>query len=459
MRLERDKIGEAALPEEALYGLQTVRARENFAISTRGVDLALVYAIIIVKKAAASTYQELGLMEAGKADAIIGACDEALAGQADEAFFTNALQGGAGTSTNMNVNEVIANLALLQIGKNCGDYAAIHPLDDVNHGQSTNDVYPTALRIAAIGLVRKLSDACARLQESLQLREQEFADIQKLGRTELMDAMPITLGQEFGAYAQAIARDRWRIYKVEERLRQVNLGGTAVGTGSNADRRYIYMVIEKLRDLTGIGLARAEYPMDITQNNDVFVEVSGLLKALAVNLMKIAADLRLMNSGPHGGLAEISLQELQMGSTIMPGKVNPVIPEMVTQAAIKVIANDQAITIAAASGNFELNAFMPLIADCLLESLALLVETVTRFRTRCIETLKPNRENCRAHLDRSLVLVAALAPVIGYDLAAEIMAECHNDPQRIRSIVLARGLLNEVEIDGILDYHQLTTSH
>lgn len=459
MRLERDKIGEASLPDEALYGLQTVRANENFAISSRGVDLALVYAIITVKKAAASTYQELGLMEAEKAAAIIGACDEALAGRADQALFTNALQGGAGTTTNMNVNEVIANLALRQLGKRCGDYAAIHPLDDVNRGQSTNDVYPTALRIAAIQLVRKLSDACARLQESLQQREQAFADILKLGRTELMDAMPITLGQEFGAYAQAIARDRWRIYKVEERLRQVNLGGTAVGTGSNADRRYVYKVIEELRDLTGIGLARAEYPMDITQNNDVFVEVSGLLKALAVNLMKIATDLRLMNSGPRGGLAEITLQELQMGSTIMPGKVNPVIPEMVTQVAIKVMANDQAITIAAASGNFELNAFMPLIADCLLESLSLLVGTVTAFRTRCIETLKPNPANCRAHLDRSLVLAAALAPVIGYDLAAEIVGECQNDPKRIRAIVLERGLVGDAEIDAILNYRQLTTSH
>lgn len=366
---------------------------------------------------------------------------------------------GAGTSTNMNVNEVIANLALQKIGKSCGDYTAIHPLDDVNRGQSTNDVYPTALRIAAIQLVRKLSDTCARLQESLQHKEKEFADILKLGRTELMDALPITLGQEFGAYSQAIARDRWRIYKVEERLRQVNLGGTAVGTGSNADRQYVYKVIEKLRDLTGIGLARAEYPMDITQNNDVFVEVSGFLKALAVNLMKIASDLRLMNSGPRGGFAEISLQELQMGSTIMPGKINPVIPEMVTQVAIKVIANDQAITIAAASGNFELNAFMPLIADCLLESLSLLVETVAIFRTRCIETLKPNPANCLNHLERSLVLVTALAPALGYDLAAEILAECGNDPQQIRQIVLKRDLLSAAKIDALLNYHRLAANN
>lgn len=457
MRLEQDKIGSVELLDHCLYGIQTQRSLQNFTVSDRTVNLTLIYAIVKVKKAAAIAHRELNAIEAGKADAIIKACDQVLGGQADNAFVTNALQGGAGTSTNMNVNEVIANMALISMGKKCGDYTAVHPLDDVNKGQSTNDVYPTALRIAAIELIRELSDECARLQEALQQKETEFSDVFKLGRTELMDAMPITLGQEFGAYAQAIARDRWRIYKVEERLRQVNLGGTAVGTGSNINRKYTYKVIEILRDLTGMGIARAEFPIDITQNNDVFVEVSGLVKALAVNLMKISTDLRLMNSGPLGGLGEITLPALQIGSTIMPGKVNPVIPEMVTQAAIKVIANDTAISITAAQGNFELNAFLPLIADCLLESLALMTRAVNLFRILCIDKITANRERCLQHLENSLVMVTALTPYIGYDQAAAIMDQCRGDPGRIRAVVLEKELIDESVLGKLLDYKKAAT--
>ncbi len=457
MRTESDKIGTVILSDDKLYGIQTQRAVDNFAVGDKCVSLKLIYAIVMVKKAAAIANRELNLIESQKAEAIIDACDTILSGKADAAFVTNALQGGAGTSTNMNVNEVIANLALLSQGRKCGEYAVIHPLDDVNKGQSTNDVYPTALRIAAIEMVRLLSDECAKLQESLQKKESEFADVYKLGRTELMDAMPITLGQEFGAYAQAIARDRWRIYKVEERLRQVNLGGTAVGTGSNINRKYSYKVIEVLRELTDIGIARAEFPMDITQNNDVFVEVSGLLKALAVNLMKISTDLRLMNSGPCGGFGEITLKELQMGSTIMPGKVNPVIPEMVTQVAIKVMANDTAITFSAANGNFELNAFMPLIADCLLESLSQLTEAVALFRTRCIEPLAANRDKCLEHLEQSLVILTALTPYIGYDKAAQIVTECKNDSKKIKEVIMEKMLIEEALLDSLLDYKKAAT--
>jgi aspartate ammonia-lyase len=292
----------------------------------------------------------------------------------------------------------------------------------VNRGQSTNDVYPTALRIAAIGLLRELSEGCAKLQEALQRRENEFEGLRKLGRTELMDAVPITLGAEFGAYAQAIGRDRWRLYKVEERLRQVNLGGTAVGRSDNASRKYRFAVIEKLRELTGMGLAAAEYPMDITGNNDVFVEVSGLLKALAVNLMKIAGDFRLMNSGPRGGLGELHLAPLQAGSSIMPGKVNPVIPEMVIQAAIRVMANDQAITMAAAHGELELNALEPLIADSLLESLSLLERTVFLFRVKCVEPLSADPDRCLALLEASFAFAASYVPILGYDKVAEVIA-------------------------------------
>ena len=331
MRTETDKLGSVTLPEDCLYGIQTARALQNFELGFRRVHPELLRALATVKKAAMTAYSQLETDPLQKKiySAAVSACDRILGGEALEFFPTDALQGGAGTSVHMNVNEVIANLTLQILGEKPGNYAVVHPLDTINRGQSTNDVFPTALRIAAIRLLRRLSDECASLQQSLQEKENAFDRIPKLGRTEWMDAVPITLGEEFGAFAQAIARDRWRLYKVEERLRQTNFGGTAVGTGTNASKKYIFRVTELLQELTGIGLARAEYPMDITQNNDVFVEVSGLLKALAVNLMKISGDIRRMNSGPKGGLGEIHLQDLQAGSTIMPGKVNPVIPEMV----------------------------------------------------------------------------------------------------------------------------------
>ncbi|SHI09886.1 aspartate ammonia-lyase [Sporobacter termitidis DSM 10068] len=437
MRKEKDGLGAMEIDENALYGLQTARAAKNFALGYRRTNLRLIYAVVTVKKAAALSYLKLGAGREGVYEAILKACDRILAGEADDQFIVDALQGGAGTSTNMNVNEVIANLALRISGGEPGDYALLHPLDDVNRGQSTNDVYPTALRVAAIGLLRDLSDGCAKLQTALQLKENDFDGIKKLGRTELMDAVPITLGAEFGAYAQAIARDRWRLYKAEERLRQVNLGGTAVGMSDNAERLYRYEVIEQLRSLTGIGLAVAEYPMDITQNNDVFVEVSGLLKALAVSLMKIANDLRLMNSGPHGGFGELRLAPLQMGSTIMPGKVNPVIAEMTIQAAMKVIANDTAVTLAAAHGEFELNAFFPLIADALLESLSLLERTVFLFRTRCVELVEPDRERCLELLNGSYAFATSYTGKLGYGAVAAIIDKHRGDPEKIRAALEA----------------------
>ncbi|MDR1916901.1 MAG: aspartate ammonia-lyase [Synergistaceae bacterium] len=435
MRTERDKLGEMTLPDDALYGIQSARARENFALSYKPVNSRLISAIVKVKKSSAIVYDKLGEGREGVYRAIIEACDLVLSGSAgpeSEMFIADALQGGAGTSTNMNVNEVLANIALRVMGRACGEYGIVHPLDDVNRGQSTNDVYPTALRIAAIELLREVSDACAKLQQSLQGRENEFDEIRKLGRTELMDAVPVTLGMEFGAYAQAIARDRWRLYKIEERLRQVNIGGTAVGLSDNATRKYRFGVIEELRKITCIGLAVAEYPMDITQNNDVFVEVSGLLKALAVNLMKISNDLRLMNSGPHGGFGEIKLADMQAGSTIMPGKTNPVIPEMVMQVAMKVMAGDAAITAAASHGEFELNAFLPLIADALLENLSLLERALTIFRVRCIETLLPDRKRCEALLEASYAFATAYVPLLGYDRVARIIEENKGDAAKIK---------------------------
>ncbi|QHQ63206.1 aspartate ammonia-lyase [Anaerocolumna sedimenticola] len=432
MRIESDKLGQMEFSDKELYGLQTKRAYENFKLDHKATNLNLIYSIVKIKKAAAMTYINIGADKKGIYPPIINACDLILAGEANEQFITQSLQGGAGTSTNMNVNEVIANLTLKALGHPPGSYDIIHPLDDVNRGQSTNDVYPTALRITAIETLRILSIECAKLQEALQKKENEYDSIKKVGRTELMDAVPVTLGSEFGAYAQAIARDRWRLYKVEERLRQVNIGGTAIGTGTNADKQYRFGIIEVLRDLTGIGLAVSEYPLDITQNNDVFVEVSGLLKALAVNLMKVSGDLRLMNSNAIG---EIRLKPMQLGSTIMPGKINPVIPEMVTQVAMRVMANDYAITTASALGEFELNAFLPLIADSLLESLELLVNAVKLFREKCIDLTQPNPVRCDVLLNSSFAFATEYTAKLGYETVSRVLEQYKEDKERAKQIL------------------------
>ena len=433
MRTETDFLGEVQVDDTCLYGIQTVRARENFALAYPVVDEKLIKAIVLIKKAAANTYLDLQIGSREVYQVVMTSCDEILSGQHEEAFVTCALQGGAGTSMNMNVNEVLANLAMKKLGLPLGSYNIVHPLDVLNRGQSTNDVVPTALRIAGIQMLRELSEQCAKLQESLQEKEQEFEKIAKLGRTELMDAVPITLGQEFASYAQAISRDRWRLYKVEERLRQVNLGGTAVGTGTNADKKYRYRILEHLREYTEIGLAPSEYPMDITQNADVFVEVSGLCKALAVNLMKIANDFRLLSSGPNGGLGELRLKPLQMGSTIMPGKVNPVIPEMVVQTSIKVMSNDFAITMAAAHGELELNAFLPLIADSLLGSLHLLTQSVSLFRRKCVEVVEADEKRCKEHLDKSYAFATQAAKTLGYDEVARVVRETQGDLEKAKN--------------------------
>ncbi|MDR3313291.1 MAG: aspartate ammonia-lyase [Oscillospiraceae bacterium] len=437
MRTESDTLGTRELPEDALYGLQTLRARENFALGGQDTPMELVYAMAEVKRAAALTYMELGIGKPGVYEAIAKAGEKLLAGAADDALRTPALQGGAGTSAHMNICEVLANLALRERGLPCGRYDVIHPLDDVNRGQSTNDVFPTALRIAAIRQLRALSEGCAALQGSLQIKETALEAIPKLGRTEWMDALPVTLGSEFGAFAQAVARDRWRLYKVEERLRQINLGGTALGRGDQAERRYRHRVVEKLRELTGLGLAAAEYPMDITQNQDVFVEVSGLLKAAAVNWMKMAGDLRRMNSGPLGGLGELRLAPVQVGSTAMPGKFNPVIPEMVTQVAMRVIANDAAITLAATQGEFELNAFLPLIAQSLLESLRLMTRAAEILRVKCIETLQADPARCAQWLEQSCAFAAAYAPELGHEAVSALMARHSGDPAHLRQALVA----------------------
>ncbi len=455
-RVEKDFLGELEVPADAYYGIHTLRAARNFAVSGFKVPRELIRAFAEVKQACAIANMRADQIKPEIANAIIEAAKEVAEGKLEDQFIVDAFQGGAGTSTNMNANEVLANRAIEILGGRKGDYAVVDPLGHVNLSQSTNDVYPTALKVAAIRLVIELSQVMAQLQGAFQEKEAAFPGVLKLGRTEMQDAVPVTLGQEFGAYAEAVARDRWRLFKVEERLRQVNLGGTAIGTGLNAKRDYIYAAIEELQDITGLGIARAENMVDLTQNADVFAEVSGLIKAAAVNLAKIAGDLRLLSAGPRGGLAEISLPQLQEGSSIMPNKVNPVITEMVSQTAFQVISFDQAITLAAFSGQLELNPFLPLIAFNLLTGLRLLIKTVTAFKVNCVQGIAADPDRCGKWLEESLCLATALAPYIGHDKAAELSRMAASTGRTIRETAIECGLFTAQELDIIFSPAELT---
>lgn len=452
-RTEADFLGERSIPNEAYYGIHTLRAAENFDVSRQKVHPELIKALAVVKQAAAESNISIGLLDNNIGSAIFQAAGEIADGKFAEDFIVDAFQGGAGTSTNMNMNEVIANRAIELLGGKKGDYHLVHPLDHVNRSQSTNDVYPTALRIAAIRLLLPLSEACAALQGALQRKEEEFSGVLKLGRTEMQDAVPVTLGQEFSAWAEAISRDRWRLYKVEERLRKVNIGGTAVGTGINAPRKYSYTVIERLRALSGLGLARDENSIDGTQNADVFVEVSGMLKACASTMVKISSDLRLLSSEPFG---EIRLPQLQAGSSIMPGKVNPVIPEMVTQVAYQVMANDLAITLAAQSGQLELNAFYPLISANLLPALESMAKALRLFAEKCISEIQAMPEECLKHLKKSTALATVLAPLIGYEQAAVLAKKAITSGRQIVDILIEEKVFTQEEIAELLQAQQLT---
>ncbi len=419
MRKEHDALGTLEIQKDALWGIHTQRALRNFQLSDRRVPFSLIAALATVKRAAAITNGELGYLPKDIADAIGEACEKICGNEKKFAscFPLDALQGGAGTSTNMNVNEILANMALEILGKEPGDYGAIDPLVHVNMHQSTNDVYPTALKIAAIVGLRALSDALARLQGAFQAKEKAFQDIIKMGRTELQPAVPMTLGQEFSAFAEAAARDRWRTFKCEERLRLVNIGGTAIGTGLTAPRAYIFRVIEVLRSLTGMGLARSENVIDGTANADVFVEVSGIFKAAAVNMAKIAKDLRLLHF-----LGEISLPPMQAGSSVMPGKINPVIMECVMQTALVVRANDMIVAESAAHGTLQINEFMPLVAYALLDSIHLLKTTALTF-AKHIEGIEANPDRCREFVEDNPSIMTALLPHIGYEKAHALMKE------------------------------------
>ena len=454
-RTERDLLGERELPAGVLYGIHTLRGMENFPLSGRPVHPGLIHAYGAIKLACVRANRTPDRWKPAIADAMEQACSEMMAGGLDGHIRVDALQGGAGTSTNMNVNEVLANRALQLLGKECGAYDVVSPQDDLNLHQSTNDTFPTALRVAAITGLRLLERELVALLEAFQNREKAFSHIVKIGRTEYQDAVLTTLGREMSAYAEALGRDRWRIYKCEERLRVVNLGGTAIGSGLAAPRRYIFQVVEELRAITGLGLSRSENLTDATQNCDVFAEVSGILKACAVNLLKIAGDLRLLSSGPHAGLGEVRLPPRQAGSSIMPGKVNPVIPEAVSQAAMQVIANDQTITMACASGSLELNPFLPLIADALLGSLDLLANACSMFRQQCVAGMEADEERCRRHVENATATVTALLDVIGYKAAQEITRELRPG-ESIRDAVLRRNLLTADQFDELVSAEAVT---
>ncbi len=418
-RTEKDALGEKRVPAEAYWGIHTQRALENFSISGLHVPQELIRTLVMIKKAACFTNHELGFLNKEKAHAIATACDEILEGKFPEAWPLDALQGGAGTSTHMNVNEVIANRAAELLGGGKGRSEIVHPIQDVNLHQSTNDVYATAIKMAVIFELRSLSAKIAELQGAFQQKEKEFAEIVKMGRTELQEAVPMTLGAEFAAFAEAFARDRWRTFKSEERLRTVNLGGTAIGTGLTAPQEYIFLVIEKLRQITNLGLNRSENLVDATANMDSFVEASGILKAFAVNLIKVANDLRFMNL-----LGEIQLPQLQAGSSIMPGKVNPVIAETVVQAGLKIIANDLVITETVSRGTFQINEFLPLLAYAFLESLRILGNVTGMFKDY-VQKIKADPLKCNEFLSHSEGIMTAFVPEIGYDRAGDLLKEFH----------------------------------
>ncbi|UZP66975.1 aspartate ammonia-lyase [Desulfovibrio mangrovi] len=439
-RTEQDQFGSLEIPAEALYGIQTARAVANFPLSGYRLPAVFIRAYAEVKLACSRVNAALGHLPAPVAQVVETACHELIRGEHHDQIVVDAFQGGAGTSTNMNFNEVVANRAAMLMGQPCGS-GAVHPLHHVNLHQSTNDTYPTALKVAVLHELKALEQPVTALQETLQRKEQAHRDVLRLGRTELQDAVPVTMGMTFGAWAEAIARDRWRIFKCRERIRQVNLGGTAVGTGLGAPRDYVLRVTDELRRITGLKLSRAENLVDATQNLDDFVEVSGMLKACAVNLLKISGDIRLLSSGPSTGLGELRIPAMQTGSTVMPGKVNPVIPEAVAQAALRVMSNDALAGQVAALGNLELNQFMPLMAHSILESLHLLRQAVTLLHTRCLAQAEPDAERCREHVNDGGALAAVLVPAVGY-ARAEAIAHTAQE----KGISLAQAAAEELDM-------------
>lgn len=457
-RREHDLIGDRDVPGGVYYGIHTLRALENFPISGTPISIYpdLIRALASIKLAAARANQELGLLDATRARAIVAACEEIRSGALVEQFVVDVIQGGAGTSTNMNANEVIANRALELLGQPKGNYAALHPNEHVNLSQSTNDVYPTALKIAAHTGVLGLVDAMAYLREAFEAKSAEFADVIKMGRTQLQDAVPMTLGQEFSTYAVMIGEDEMRLREAVSLLCEINMGATAIGTGINAHPDYASVVCRYLRDITGLPVVTAVNLIEATQDCGSFVQVSGVLKRVAVKLSKICNDLRLLSSGPRVGLGEINLPPVQAGSSIMPGKINPVIPEVVNQIAFEVIGNDVTISFAAEGGQLQLNAFEPIIAHSLFKSVMHLRAGCLTLADRCVKGITANREHLKMGVERSIGMITALNPIIGYVHATEVAQEALASGRGVTEIVLERGLVTKSQLDEIMQPEALT---
>ena len=455
-RIERDSLGDRELPADVYYGIQTVRAVENFPISGWKPYPSLVTATIQIKKAAARVNAALGSLEPRIANAIESAADEVLSGSLRDQFVVDPFQAGAGTSHNMNANEVLANRAIEILGGQKGDYSIVHPNDHVNMAQSTNDVFPTAMRLAALEEVGGLIGSLERLSESLRIKSVEFDHIVKSGRTHLQDAVPLRLGQEFGAYAEATRKNGDRIRQAAEELKEIGLGGTAVGTGLNAPRGYRKRVVDELSRLTNQSLRATTNYFEAMQSMSPFVRLSGALKTLAIDVIRIANDLRLLSSGPNTGLAEIKLPAVQPGSSIMPGKVNPVIAEMTNMVCFQIMGNDLAIASAAQAGQLELNVMMPVISFNLSMSLHILTNALTTLRERCVEKITADEERCRWYVEHSVSLVTVLNPRIGYARAAEIAKHAIAKGKTIRETIEEEGSLSPEELKSVMDLRGMT---
>jgi fumarate hydratase class II len=457
VRIEKDSMGEMEVPTDAYYAAQTARAVENFPISGLRFSRRFIQALGRCKAAAARANMQLGLLDEERGKAIEAAALEVAEGKLDDQFVVDIFQTGSGTSTNMNFNEVIANRACEILGKERGDKDAVHPNDHVNMGQSTNDMFPTAIHVAALGGVEEhVLPAMRELADAFEAKADEFADVVKAGRTHLQDAVPVTLGQEFSGYASVVRHGVTRVENTRAHMAELAVGGTALGTGLNAHPEYAPHVVSELRNLTGQLFRIAENRFEAMQNRDAAVELSGALKVVAVGLLKIANDLRLMTSGPCTGLQEIVVPATQPGSSIMPGKVNPVIPEAVNMVAAQIIGNDVAISIGGINGNLDLNVMMPVIAHNLLESIELMGNTCRVFADKCVRGITANREKCLDYAERTSSLVTALAPVVGYDVAAQIFKKSVKENVPIRQAILDAGILEPERVAEILDLKKLT---